>query len=389
MMKRFITLSICFFTAIILFAANSLSSSGGDYKAQLRELRSRCHLLKDATTADYFFFGMGRRMKMIYQHGRLSSLDGKTLIADFGEIASDTIMPDRYEVRIVKKSGERVTITENERGVYIGKKRVAGTNQHIELPSFVGKRYDRVLRVLLHEVLFNIQPDGCPLPNAEQYSRPFYRDAAYAMMVLKATGNENVMKPWVIGLNSVYDHARSDDYEESDNIGQALYIISPWQRKTKAFRQKLLNEAEKLKLTADNGKNYISGLVDGMTCPVYSTLWLIKGLRANGLDDSQWALPDTLDKYTDLCWMLPDRRSVMKEETYKDTYEWQTRRKNIRMYPYLNAARAHYYNDFKLAVMSTADYPLTWEQVWKDDGGHECRTHLWHAAELFLLIINQ
>jgi hypothetical protein len=206
------------------------------------------------------------------------------------------------------------------------------------------------------------------------------------MMVLKITGNESVMKPWVVGLSNIYDHARSDDYEESDNIGQALYIISPWKSKTKAFRQKLLNEAERLKKVGPNGKNYISGLVDGMVCPVYSTAWLIKGMEANGIDTKLWALPDTADKYTDLCWMTPERRDVMKEETYKDTYEWQTRRKNIRMYPYLNAARAHYYNDFSLAVMSTADYPLTWEQVWKDDGGHECRTHLWQAAELFLLI---
>ena len=388
-MKRFFTFAIAIVSAFSLQAEGFNPLPTGSYKAQLQELRSRCHLTKDEPEADYFFFGMGRRQKMIYQHGRLTTLDEKTVVADLGEMEKDTIMPDRYEVVITKRNGEKIRIWEDERGVYIDGKRIAGTSQRVRLPLFAGKRYDRVLRVLLHEVLFNIQPDGCPLPNAEQYSRPFYRDAAYAMMVLKVTGNENVMKPWVIGLNSVYDHARSDDYEESDNIGQALYIISPWQRKTKAFRQKLLNEAEKLKLTADNGKNYISGLVDGMTCPVYSTLWLIKGLRANGLDDSQWALPDTLDKYTDLCWMLPDRRSVMKEETYKDTYEWQTRRKNIRMYPYLNAARAHYYNDFKLAVMSTADYPLTWEQVWKDDGGHECRTHLWHAAELFLLIINQ
>lgn len=385
-MKRFFTFAIAIVSAFSLQAEGFKPLPTGDYKTQLQELRSRCHLTKDAPEADYFFFGMGRRQKMIYQHGRLTTLDGKTVVANLGEMEKDTIMPDRYEVVITKRSGEKIRIWEDERGVYIDGKRIDGTSQRVRLPLFAGKRYDRVLRVLLHEVLFNIQPDGSPLPNAELYSRPFYRDAAYAMMVLKITGNESVMKPWVVGLSNIYDHARSDDYEESDNIGQALYIISPWKGKTKAFRQKLLNEAERLKKVGPNGKNYISGLVDGMVCPVYSTAWLIKGMEANGIDTKLWALPDTADKYTDLCWMTPERRTVMKEETYKDTYEWQTRRKNIRMYPYLNAARAHYYNDFSLTVMSTADYPLTWEQVWKDDGGHECRTHLWQAAELFLLI---
>ena len=356
------------------------------YKAQLNDLRAHCHILKDAPEADYFFFGMGNRTKLIYQKGKLSTLADGVVVHDFGPIEADTIMPDRYEVRVRLTNGQEQRIRETEHGVYIGKRRVAGTGARLRLPSFAGHRYDRVLRVLHHEVLFNIQPDGSPLPNAELYQRPFYRDAAYAMMVLKATRNEHVMKPWATRLTSVYDHARSDDYEEADNIGQALYVISPWGGKQKAFRQQLLSEAERLAAAGADGHKYITGLVDNMECPVYATAWLITGLVANGLDTAAYALPDLPDSYTDLCWWLPQRSSQNEAQIMSETFEWQTKKKNIRLYPYLNEARAHYYNDLRLMILSRASYPLTWEQVWKEDGGYECRTHLWAAAELFLLI---
>jgi len=80
-------------------------------------------------------------------------------------------------------------------GVYLtenGKQKILASSK-LNLPAFKGHSFATVLRVLLHEILINID-NGLPLPNFMVFKRPWYRDATLMAMVLKETANLRLIK---------------------------------------------------------------------------------------------------------------------------------------------------------------------------------------------------
>jgi len=69
----------------------------------------------------------------------------------------------------------------------------------LNLPVFKDYAYDSVLKVLLHEILINID-NGLPLPNIMVYKKLWYRDATLMAMVLKETGNLRLIKDWILNI---------------------------------------------------------------------------------------------------------------------------------------------------------------------------------------------
>lgn len=368
------------------------NGGGKSYEEQLESLRSKSSLVYDGFPKfHYFFFGMGNRQKLIYQDKKLKGYLNDSVYADFSnDFVSDSIMPSEYKVQIKTKKGN-VEIKENEHGVFLNDSLLASTSSYVHLPEFKGYVYDKVLKVLHQELLFNIF-DSMIMPN-HAYHRCFYRDGAYAAMVLKETGNINLIKDWVTSIDSVYDHARGPKVKESDSPGELLYLISFFPNECKGIKQKIIDEVEHIKIRDDDsGKYFISGLVDGKIRANYSTKWLIFGLKANGLDVSKWMIPDaSKDDYADLFWM-----DFPKDGTKFHKLIWQGKvwaqkpfSSNIIAYPYLNIARAHYYGDSSFLLLNDVSYPLSWEgdMSAKNDPHAPCFTHAWTAAELFMYLI--
>lgn len=355
-------------------------------------MRSQCSVVYDEfPKIHYFLFGMGNRQKMIYHEHKLKGYLNDSVYADFSkDFVSDSILPYEYKVLVNTKHG-KYEIRETEHGVYLNDSLLAGTSSYVHLPSFKEYVYDKVLKVLHQELLFNIF-DSMVMPN-HAYDHCFYRDGAYAAMVLNKTGNINLIKDWITSINSVYDHARGSLVKESDSPGELLYLISFFPKECKGMRQRIVNEVEKIKLKDEtSNKYYISGVVDGKVRANYSTKWLIYGLKANGVDVSKWMIPDaSKDDYADLFWM-----DFQKDGTKFHKMIWQGKvwlqkpfSSNIVAYPYLNVARAHYYNDSSYLILNDVNYPLSWEGNMdkKKDPHLGSFTHAWSAAELFMYLI--
>ena len=334
---------------------------------------------------------MGNRQKLIYQNKQLKGYLNDSVYADFTNVfVSDSIMPEEYKVLIKTKNGE-VEIKENEFGVFLNDSLLNGTSAYVHLPDFKEYVYDKVLKVLHQELLFNIF-DTMVMPN-HAYNCCFYRDGAYAAMVLKETGNISLIKNWVTSINSVYDHARGTKVNESDSPGELLYLISFFPNECKRIKQKIIDEVERIKIKdKKSGKYYISGLVDWKERANYSTKWLIYGMKANGMNTSKWEIPDaSKDDYADLFWM-----DFHKDGTKFHKLIWQgkvwaqkTFSSNIIAFPYLNIARAHYYDDSSYLLLNDVSYPLSWEgnMAGKKDPHDSSFTHVWSAAELFMYLI--
>ena len=198
-------------------------------------------------------------------------------------------------------------------------------------------------------------------------------------MVLKATGNEELIKEWVNSLNSVYDHARSDNYEESDNLGELLYLCSLFPGEhTDSMIAKVTKEAERIS-KREKGKKYVHGIVDFLHRDVFSTKWLKFG-------SANWKVPNTFDDYSDLFWM--GKTDINLKLYY---IEWNMVRnlgKEVVLYPYIVNAKAHYYHNIEWAVVNNIRYPLSWEgDVTKSKKiNKNSYSHIWAASELFLLL---
>lgn len=274
--------------------------------------------------------------------------------------------------------------------MFINGRLIEGTESHVNLPDFDEYKYDKVMRAAHQEVLFNIF-NSVVRPNYA-YKQYFYRDGAYATMVLKETGNIELIRDWVTSLTDVYDHARGLEVNEGDSPGELLYITSFFKKECGAMRDKVMKEIERIRIKdPETGKYYISGPVDGKTRANYSTKWLIFGMKAWGMDTSEYAVPSAADDdYADLFWM-----DFEKDGTWFHRMIWQGKvwlqkpiSHNIVAYPYLNVARAHYYDDESYLMMNNLRYPLSWEGDL--EGATNFRrgsfAHSWSAAELFLYL---
>lgn len=142
----------------------------------------------------FFLFGMGNRKKMIYKDSQLmDALSGQVL--NQWNAVSEEILPSAYCVRLNCANGEDVRIFENEKGVYLEESSETKilSESCLSLPSFVGYRHPGLMKILHHEILFNVV-DGKPVPNLFVYRRPWLRDSAMMGMVLEHTGNLHLVK---------------------------------------------------------------------------------------------------------------------------------------------------------------------------------------------------
>ncbi|MBQ9121087.1 MAG: hypothetical protein IJY12_01840 [Clostridia bacterium] len=336
--------------------------------------------------APFFLFGMGRREKFFYKNKALFNLKGDTVL-DFSKATEECILPEKYTVRLTMADGKTVTIREDARGVWYenGERQALLTEYPIKLPTFDGHPYRAQLRILLHEILYNITTDGRPLPNLFVYNKPWYRDSALIAMVLQATDNLDLIRDFILGMTECYDRNNAGNCEP-DNLGEALYLISCASDRNHPLVDALVTEAKRL--WTENG---MPGLIDFNDHPVYSAKWLKYGLDRLGLDHSWVKIPSVADDYSPLFWM-----------DYKDAHVEIPRRTYDKLYPYLWWAEQHFYETDVPDSYLEITYPMTNEtQASQADyegtrllsetyaDAKNSSPHTWHAAEMFLYLMEK
>ena len=247
------------------------------------------------------------------------------------DIEAETFGPAEYRVVMRLRDRNEATVFEDGDGVWVeqaGDRELLTKGEEINLPRFGNHPHAAWLRALHAELLVNIMPSG-PVPNLWVYPRPWYRDAAMMLMCFEKTRNLHLVEPWVTGLHQVWDRNNNGE-AEADNLGQVLYMAAV----VSATKHPLIEEV--LKAVPDYRKdNHIIGRTDFQEHPVYQTKWLKYGLRALGLDDP-YHIPEVQDSYSSLFWM-----------DYRDEHVSGERfgERALELYPYLNWAEAHFYDE--------------------------------------------
>jgi hypothetical protein len=358
------------------------------YRAELQAFRAEFGGARELPETQFFLFGMGQRAKLLYKADSLVNATTGKLLRQW-PVKTVTIVPPAYCVSLTTASGSSVRILEDEQAVWIEEKgarrAVDGTEHPVRLPDFKEYRYPQVLRVLHQELLVNII-DGKPVPNFFVYPKPWYRDGAMMAMCYKATDNLNLIRDWVLGLTEPYDRNNSGE-TEADNLGQALYLVSLVADKNHPLVAKVLKEMPRFEVDAPGGK-YLKGRSDFAFHSAYQTKWAKYGLRALGLPDA-YVVPRIEDSYSALFWM-----------DYRETYV-KSQDAGSLSYPYLNWACDHFHN-LKRSPISNRDYPLTWEKnasaanysgmtIISEEYRQQrlAAPHTWHAAEVFLYLLEQ
>lgn len=354
-----------------------------EYRRRLAALRQSWQHTCDLPRTPFFLFGMGARRKLLYREGELvDALNGEVLRR--WEVQAEWIVPPAYTVLIETRAGGRVEIREDERGVWLVEDGLwvqLSPELPIRLPDFIGNPNALVLRVLHQEILVNIRA-GLPVPNFFVYPRPWYRDAAMMAMVLRETGNLDLIRDWVLALDDPYDHNNGND--EPDNLGQVLYLLSLFDAHEHPLVGRVLSEIGRFRLG-----DYLDGITDGGQHPVYQTQWIKFGLGSLGLPDP-YRLPALPDSYAELCWWgLPLSFAAREREPASPDY------------PYLTWAADITHRGY-LGPLSSRDYPLTWEANASQAAyaGLElispeyaarrlAAPHTWHAAEMFFRLFRQ
>jgi hypothetical protein len=328
----------------------------------------------------FFVFGEGDRKKFLYKRGTLLDLH-------LGEIVwhrpvnSERYLASETAIEIETTDGW-TRISEDDKGVWIGKERIA-SGAPISRPTFEPSPYAGRLRALHHEILVNLV-NGEPLPNLLAYSRPWRRDAAMVAMCLAKTGNLDLIKPWVLNLQTVFDH--NANVEESDNLGQNLYLLGI----VDAPRQHPLVEKTLESARRFTNRGAIIGLTDGAEHTVYQTLWMKMGLKTMNLPDP-YEVPFKFDHYGSLVWWFPQHQLA---------FPFNFNATTAANYPYLSWAEAHYWYSSPPPLPTTDTFPQTWEaNASEADYGKmeivgsdwaKARVsgpHSWHAAEAFLYLL--
>ena len=363
-----------------------------NYQNQLKVFRSDFKSVEQPDVK-FFLFGMGNRIKMIYQKGQLYNANDSSIIMKW-DVAKELIIPNEYCVQLQLNNGDFVEIQESESGVYIKQEGKAdlinGTEFEIHLPSFSNHRYSEILKVLNHEILINIV-DSKPVPNLFVYKNPWRRDAAMMAMCLEKTGNLTLIKSWVLALDDPYDHNNGSisgkPENETDNLGQSLFLLSFFTDKNHPLVAKILEEAKKFEKKMD-GASFISGRSDFHEVPVYQTKWMKYGLKSLKMNDP-YQIPSMKDDYSSLFWW-----------DYTDSYIACVEYSGD-FYPYLGWAQDHF-KGTKTSVISDRDYPLTWETNASEadykrlsviDSIYVSKKtsapHTWHASEIFLYLLDK
>ncbi len=357
------------------------------YREQLAQVRNEFGGSRELPDEHFFLFGMGLRPKLIYKAGQLLDAHSGAVVRRW-DVATEVIVPNDYSVRLRTAAGENVGIVEDERGLWIetasGREAFPGSEVPLQLPTFAGRPYAAILRVLHQELLFNVTKAG-PTPNLFVYPKPWYRDGAMVALCLKETGNLDQIRDWILALREPYDRNNAGE-TEADNLGEALFLVSLVSDAKHPLVEKVLAELPKFEHTVA-GERFILGHSDFADRPVYQTKWLKYGLRALGLPDP-YTIPQVADGYSALFWM-----------DYRDAYVPGHDSADRGAYPYLGWACDHFHKERKSPI-SNRDYPLTWEQnaSQADYSGTAVLSaeyakkkisapHTWHAAEAFLDIL--
>jgi len=331
----------------------------------------------------FFLFGMGNRRKLLYRDAALLDAPSGETVRQW-DVARADIRPAEYVALIETARGGRVRIYEDEEGLWLDEggtpERLASGEVH--LPRWEDHPHGALLRILHQEILVNI-PGGRPVPNFLAYPRPWYRDAAMVCTCLAETGNLHLVEGWIAGLREPFDRNNAGQ-REPDNLGQALYMISLVSDASHPLVDGILRAAEEFRR-----EDHIRGITDGAEHPVYQTKWLKYGLRSLGLDDP-WRIPAVFDSYSALFWM-DWRDEHVPGEPFPDRAK--------ELYPYLGVAEAHFHGR-AVELPAPDTYPLTWEAEASEADypamGIVCdeyvqrriaAPHTWHAAELFLYIL--
>ncbi len=329
----------------------------------------------------FYLFGMGKRPKMIWKNHCLFELKNGRVMACFDENLPVELQPDRYRVQM----GEDA-VWEDESGLYLrqnGRMQVL-SREPVSLPDFEPSPYAPLMRTLHHDLLVSVV-DGKPLPNPLVYRKPWYRDSAMMAMAFQQTGNLEQIRQWILSLDDPYDR-NNHGVEETDNLGQALYLISLVSGREHPLVEKILQEAER---RTENGS--LTGLSDYAPHPVYQTKWLKLGLSCLGIDHSRWTVSETEDDYAELFWMDGGEPPTQAEPV---DYRGE-------LYPYLNVARAHFRRAPLEGLPDGKNYPVSWEKE-ASEAEYERNLpflplyaaermgapHTWHSAELLLYLMD-
>ncbi len=368
------------------------------YRANLAQLRQRNPNHRDLPDLHFLLLGMGNRTKLFYQKGRLINAETGAILEQW-HVRDEQIVPSEYLVNLSLWDSTQVQLRETETGVWVlhtGKRagrliarRADGTKAPLVLPRFADKAYGPVLRVLHHEVLMNIRK-GLPVPNWMVYNRPWYRDASLMAMVLRETGNLPLIRDWIVAIRDPFDR-NNHGIAEADNLGQVLFLVSLVADKTHPVVAMALDS-----VTRFTHGTYILGKTDYADHPVFQTKWLKYGLQSLGLPDP-YIIPDVYDSYSSLFWWGFTDQHIRSEATANPRFSGTSPFN----YPYLAWAEDHFYGE-KRGLVSTSDYPLSWEQRASEAqyGGMVVLDrslvnqklsypHTWHAAEMFLLLMQK
>lgn len=333
----------------------------------------------------FYLFGMGERRKFLYKAGTLTcALTGETIRK--WDVASESICPAEYSVKLEMPDGKSTTIREDEKGVWVEEdgSRICLAESYVKLPRFERYRHASLLAILHHEILVNIV-DGKPVPNLFVYSKPWYRDAAMMCMCLERTDNLHLVEEWICGLREPFDRNNAGNCEP-DNLGQGLYMLSLVSDASHPLVETILRTIPQFRK-----ENFIVGITDGQEHPVYQTKWLKFGLRSLGLDDP-YEIPEVFDSYSALFWMDYPQAYVKGPHFTEESKD---------LYPYLGWAEAHFHHWMPTITFSEHRYPLTWEAHGSQADYNRmapisqeyvkrriCAPHAWHAAEMFLYFLN-
>ena len=355
------------------------------YRDNLSVFRKEHANGRNLPIVNFFFFGMGDRLKMVYRDGTLyNAKTGKSVRR--WRVKSAIIVPSEYLVHLELENGKAVDIQEDTQGVYVyeNNMQIIMTESRLNLPSFEGKKYASVLKVLHQEILMNVD-EGIPLPNFLVYKKTNYRSAAMITMVLKQTNNLSLISNWVRSLREPYDRS-IEGSPEIDNLGEVMYIISVVSDSKHPLIDRILEEADGYK-----NSDYIEGKTEDSFHPVYQTKWMKFGLKALGISDN-YKIPLIYDNYSPVFWMDFKTQNVGGRQFDEIT--------SLNS-PYLTWAEDHTFNQ-KRAIVSLVDYPLSWESENKTANyssmniidqtytqSRLCATHSWHASEMFLLLMEQ
>ena len=159
---------------LLIFSSFSFSSEVDDFKQAIQNreaYRTDLYNFRQSyggsyqlPTVNFYLFGMGNRNKLIYKNGEiLNAITGELLYK--WRFKEEVISPQNYSVALKTLDDNYVFIVENEIGVYLQEKNKLTylSKNPVNLPTFAGKKYQSILRVLHQELLINIV-DGKPLP---------------------------------------------------------------------------------------------------------------------------------------------------------------------------------------------------------------------------------